>query len=85
MIKSCFFHVSGKLHWSNSKQIDCWHNHDVLHQSNPIAHTVSFLMLLPSGPDMVRRAILYKTLISTCIETTQHNQICPSVCRSASL
>ena len=50
---------------ANSKQIDCWHKGYSLHQSNLIAHTVSFLMLLASAPDMVRRAILYKTLIST--------------------
>ena len=57
--------IIGKLHGLNLKQNNCWHNNKSLHQSNPIAHVVSFLMLLPSGPDMVRRATLYETLIST--------------------
>ena len=74
---------NGKLHNLNLKQIDCWHSYHALHQSYLIAHIVSFLMLLPSGPDMIRRAILYQTLISTYVITTQHNQVCPESRHSA--
>ena len=61
-LKTLLFSFTGRLFCCNLT--DCLKKFQ-LHQSFLMAHLRSILMLLPSGPDMVRRDKLHKTLISS--------------------